>query len=625
MNTWCRFYLLQILAWILLIPVVHAQQPQPESPIGNTREDTIPSGILPLDTAVAFTYVHIGDPNKIYIASDTLNWEDIRHYPLPGYYAHLGNYGSAARSMAPIIFSQSGFSTGWNQYEQYYINQDQFRYYNQEVPVSKAKYSQAGQENTFLTLDFGRRFADGLSLSVVYNRINQIGIFNNQRQKDTAFGVGVWHDAPSGKYDAFYNYTSNAAVVEENGGVTETDSIGLPNWPDMSIPVNILTGTTNHKHRTFLTKQILHLTPDSSDFGFDLWLRGSFSTGLFKYVDESAKNAAAYYGPEYYFDERGIRQYTFLRENEWTFGVSLPWRKANSTLNGSIRYRGIDLQQEPTKKKITEFYLAANGLFNWIKPLVLQGGFTIGLGQAEGVFSFNARGDLNVGPLGYMRGNWVLSSRKPSLIESTFYINQQNVYNEEFQNPLMSDLGVTWDYEKEGLQVGAHWIVYDNYIYFDSVSFPQQVDESFSLRRFALTKTFDFNSFGIKGSLFWQPDPPEKLALPKLWYTASVYGKIKILDRKVTLIPGIDVTYNDGFTGISYFPVNGQFKLTDGARIPNYFRLDVGMGLQIKFIKVFVRIEDFVGLFDKRVLYQAEIYPHYRGYFRIGVEASFFN
>ena len=36
-------------------------------------------------------------------------------------------------------------------------------------------------------------------------------------------------------------------------------------------------------------------------------------------------------------------------------------------------------------------------------------------------------------------------------------------------------------------------------------------------------------------------------------------------------------------------------------------------------------MEDFVGLFKKRVLYQAEIYPHYRGYFRIGLEASFFN
>ena len=86
-----------------------------------------------------------------------------------------------------------------------------------------------GRKTPTLTLDFGRSFARGFSLSVAYRRINQVGEFDHQRQKDTGFSVGIWHDAPSGKYDAFYNYLNNAAVTQENGGVSEPDS----NWKSL--------------------------------------------------------------------------------------------------------------------------------------------------------------------------------------------------------------------------------------------------------------------------------------------------------------------------------------------------------------------------------------------------------
>ena len=90
-------------------------------------------------------------------------------------------------------------------------------------------------------------------------------------------------------------------------------------------------------------------------------------------------------------------------------------------------------------------------------------------------------------------------------------------------------------------------------------------------------------------------------------------------------MPGADITYNGGFNGISYFPVNGRYHLTNGADIPESFRIDLGIGLQIRFIKAFARMEDFVGLFKDRLLYQADLYPHYRGYFKFGIEAGFFN
>ena len=617
---------------LLCLPAVVSSQVQRDdqlSNIGSTRVDTVPTGITPLDTLVPMSYVLIRDPTKSYTFSDTFTWENNKHFPLSREEAYLGNYGSASRPFTPSAEVPLGFSTGWLQYEPYYLHEETFRYYHQDVPVSIIKYSQAGKDDTYLDLDFGRSFAKGFNLSVAYRRINQLGEFNHQRQKDTGFSIGIWHDAPSGKYDAFYNYLNNAAIAQENGGIAEPDSIGKKNNPDASIPIyltsNDNTAITTHKHRTFLTKQILHLTPDSSQFGIDVWLKEQFSASIYKYADEDAQLAAEYYGTEYLFDDRGIRQYTYMRENQLSMGVSLPWKAAHSTLHSSLRYRSILLQQEPTERHINELYVDLAGDFNWVEPLTLSGQLSLGLGQADGVFSFQADADLSTGVAGHLLGNWSIVSRNPYMVESQLYVNQQLVYKVELNNPFINEIGVGWKWEKQHLEAGIKWLVFDNYIYFDSTSFPKQLNESFSLRRLYMSKDFDFRWIGLKGSFYWQPQPPAELAIPEIGYTATMYSRINLFKKKVQLMPGVDVMYHGGFDGISYFPVNGRYHLTGGPSIPDYFRIDVALGLQIKFLKIFARMEDFVGLFEDRVLYEADYYPHYRGYFRIGIQAGFFN
>ena len=618
----------------LLSPIqLSAQQPLPDSrnrdpslyPIGSSEiRDTTPSEVLPLDTPVAMAYVLLSDPDEDHLLLDSFMWKSTRHFPLAFYKSHLGNYGSPVRTLTPGGIKSVGFATGWDQYDDYFLDADSFRFYHQHIPVARIKYSQASKDDTYLTLEFGRSFAKGVSLSFIYDRINQLGEFNHQHQQNTALGIGVWHKTLSGRYEAFYVYIANTANGEENGGISDPAQFDSTFVRNEFVPVFLTTGRTTHKHKNFSTKQIFHLISDTSDIGIDLWLGGQLGSRLYKYVDEFPETSGSYYG-QFLTDPRGIRQYTFLHDYHVTGGISVPWGSANSTLQTSIEYRSTRLEQEPIESRINEVFWNSSGKFNWLEPLELRGEVKLGLGQAGGSFAFNAKAALQVGSLGYLEGLWSVLSRKPYLVETRLFVDQQPVYNIDFENPFTSEVGVGWNWPQQSLLAQAKWIIFDNYIFWDTAAIPQQISGSFQLARFQLTKEFNLNWVGLSANIIWQPDAKTELAIPELMYRASIYGRIKIFRKKVTLMPGIDLTYHDSFHGVSYFPVNGRYHLTGRDPIPDYIRMDAALGVHINFIKAFVRMDDIQGLWDSRVLYQADYYPHFPAYFRIGLEASFFN
>ncbi len=629
--SYCMDHLYRLLLLLLYLfagnAVSFSQQVDPElkGNIGTSRRDSVPDGTMPLDTAVPVSYVLINNEKKLYVEYDSTTWKTFNGDPLGFGMAHLGNLGSAYRSLTLIADQPIGFSTGWLQFENYYPHEETFKYYDQVIPVTKVRYDQAGREDTYIDFVFGKSFAKGTSVSLSYKRINQVGEFAHQHQKDTGLGIGIWHHAPSGTYDAFYNLISSTVLAEENGGVSEPDSIGRPNNPDNSLATFIMNGMTTQKHRTFLTKQIFHLAQDTSSIGIDFWLKAKLETGLYKYVDEKAADDAAYYDSIYLVDDRGIRQYTYTIQNEESVGVSLPWNSVHSRVEGSLRYSGTRLEQEPVIQKINEFFFDASGDFHWIEPLTLGGLVSLGLGQAEGTFSLKAFGDLQVGPLGHLEGHWFAQSRKPYLVESRLYIDQVLIYNNDFHNPFSTEIGVDWKKEKLGFSAGVKWLVFDNYIYFDSVAVPQQLSGSFSSRQFYISKGLELKWMGAKASWIWQPATRKEMALPDHMVNASLFGRLRVFDNRAVILPGVDFTYYSTYAGLSYYPVNGVYHLTGKDPIPDYVRWDVGIGLNINFIKAYFRMEDIAGLFKNRALYQADFYPHYRAYFRFGLTAEFFN
>ena len=82
------FTLLSLLS-VISDSLSQQQNKDTQGNIGTTRTDSIPTGIMPLDTAVPVSYVLIGNDKKIYIEDDTATWEKFNGHPLGFGYAHF--------------------------------------------------------------------------------------------------------------------------------------------------------------------------------------------------------------------------------------------------------------------------------------------------------------------------------------------------------------------------------------------------------------------------------------------------------------------------------------------------------------------------------------------------------
>lgn len=591
--------------------------------IGNSEVIDTTDGVLPVDTPVAMSYVLLDNPGKVYTVSDTFLWQDNQHHPLSFYQAHLGNYGSPTRFLIPQMHTAPGFDLGWHQFDPYFLHQDSFPYFNQSTPAVKARYSFTNIDNSYFDLVFGRSFANGFSMSLLYSRINQIGIYANQHQTNTAFGIGIHYSNPSGRYESFYNFISNTADQEENGGIANPELIFSDNLASLSIPV-FIQGHTRFRTRSFVTRQIIR-TVKREDLGLDLWVNAAYDSKQYSFTDPANNNDIAYYGPLYLNDERGIRQSTYLEKVSIEPGISFPWQSASSQVHSSIEFSRILYDQGALKNNFTEVYWKSGATFNWLKALVIKGNFDLGLGGAKGTFLFQAEGELDTDIAGKIRGYYKIHKQKPYAVHSSLFVNQQPVYSNDFAYPVTNEIGAVWNWQKQDLQVGVKWFVFDRFIYFDSVPVPVQLDESFSVRQVFGSKGFDFKWIGTRAEIYWQPESKAELAIPDLVMKGSLYGRFRLFDRKATVMPGIDVVYHSGYNGVGYFPATGQYHLTYDQPIPEYTRVDAALGVHINFLKLFVRMEDVEGLLKKRALYQADYYPHYTGYLRLGISAGFFN
>ncbi len=217
-------------------------------------------GEVTRDTSEIF-YFFAGNPNEIFPFADSLLSDFQQYDPARRQtfdYAHLGNLGSAARPLFHESSFRQGFDLGLHQFDLYQKKTADVRFYEIEQAYTQAAHSQGQtQSDAFTNLRFSRNFANGVNLSLEYNKIDNLGAYDNQQAENTNVAFGLWFHNQYDTYDGFFTIVTNSVEQQDNGGITNGADTVLQDA--FRLDVNLANSNTRFANREYAYTQYFYL------------------------------------------------------------------------------------------------------------------------------------------------------------------------------------------------------------------------------------------------------------------------------------------------------------------------------------------------------------------------------
>lgn len=620
---------------------------------GGTLASRDSSSFERVPDTVRITYVLAENPGQEYIFSDTLLNQQFQQYDparkrlLP--YANLGNPGSAAR---PIVFemqNRRGFDVGFHQYDIYNNTPEDIAFYTLKPAYTKAEYSQGNDQNdSRIDAVFGRKFAGGLSMSILYNRLihslensaltlNQNIFYPYQSARHTNIGLGLRFQSKNKRYDAFlrYNYNQNRAI--DHGGIIAsavTDSL-LMNGDTLegaSLPVYqpAETSVTNY------TQQVISYT-HYYDLGrvdslgnvkrsYQLSHEFQLTSSRYKFSETSPDTA--FYSAFLITDNRGLRQYTELNAIENHFTISTSRSKENNKavkkqsdlLKVGLLQRQNKVQLEPIDTTIQNLFLTGQFNFAPNDRLNIQTYAHLGLWNQAGDYQIKGDFFLDLKQLGQLKLYANQQLFEPSLIQTRNYITETLLWDNDFRKTLETQIGGTWSRPAWKFSVTANYFLLNNYIYFDATFQPQQFTSAFSIGQLIIQKDIQFGRFHLDNIVTLQQNSTSALLrLPTLMTQNSLYFEGYIFKKKMFTRIGLDLLLQSDYFADSYQPAIGQFYVQNTREVELYPAVDAFFNLKVDRFRAFFKMENLTSLLTTDIYYQTPNFPQKEMYFRFGI------
>ncbi|MEO0877035.1 MAG: putative porin, partial [Bacteroidota bacterium] len=528
------------------------------------------------DTFGIFLF-QVENPNEERAYNDSLLTNFHQYDPtrlLPNDYAHLGVVGSAHQPLVYEGQDRGGFSLGWHQYDLYYTDGRSMPYYRLERPYTDLFFTQGGeQRDNIVSAKFSRNFANGLNYALDYRAITQEAQdiqYPNQRNQTRALANGLWYHSNNGRYDGFLSYSANTTNTEDNGGVITLPESGDEFTTPTSATVFLDDGQSRHALREIMYTQYYRFggtidTTGRARRAFTLSHQLDYDRNIYRFGDDYTTADDSFYQvyPELLVDLRGARYFIEQRSVENSFRLSTfrltsgnrtEERQQKDLVEVGLTHRYNDIFQEPVDTVINNLMLTGKIGLRPGERLRLQLDGLLGLWDQAGDYRIKGQLDVDLGKAGVLRLNLRNQLYTPTLLQSRFLLTQQELYRRNFAKTLETNFGATYRLEQIGLELGGHYHLIDNFIYFDETGLPTQAVPALSIVQFSAQKDFRFGSFSLRNRVVLQQTDEDLLRLPQLFGKHSlVYNGLwfKVLNVQM----GADLRYTSAYQPDYYNPI----------------------------------------------------------------------
>jgi len=530
--------------------------------------------------------------------------------------ASMGNIGLPTHYLDSIYLpNYNGFFQG---YSSSLFKGEQIKFYHQKEDVTLLQYINGAKKEQYFRVLHSNQFGKGLNLSFDYNRIISEGFYLNQLTDNTHFNTSLNYQTKNKKYRLKIYYLISNLKVQENGGITFTDSTS--DGIDNSDLLNVNLSSSSKKMRSqsvYLGQEFILF--DSSSIGTIRLLQESELAWSWKWYKD---NGITNYYNSIYLDSTK----TFDSIHALQFRNSIGFSLFDNRLKLKYEHQYHTYTQDSIFDTIynSDYVI---GQFNQN-----LGKFNIDIQSRIGISGYNEGDYLNHLGIGYridtvsrigLIGNFQLQS--PYYWQNRFSGNHVR-YSEQFSDEKLNRFSVTYSNTKLNGSIGINHSIVKNSIYYNYDGTPSQYKNEISKTQFFLNKDFKMDDFYLSNTIKYQLISNDSLLpLPALMSVHTLYYQNEFFKSNLLIQTGITYRFIGEYNGYGYFPENSSFTLQNKASQGNFGYLDFFFKFRIQHARIFAKVENILGNQFKPEGMMVNDYPIPGRVFKIGLSWALFN
>ena len=588
------------------------------------QNDTL-SGYVERDSFI-YDYFTLDNIFKKKVYRDTANTGDLDRYDKSqsGFLPRLfkGNNGSASMPMVLQTGRSAGFNTGYSQYEAYRITLDSFKFYQSNRPIADLSFSPivGSQDNFIVSADYGQQFADGIAMSVNYHRVNQKGFYVGQGNQTTNIGFGLRKESMKGKLNTFFVGIVNNSDEAQNGGVSIDTLFNRPNFNFRTrIPVFRKNSISRLEERNLNLINYFRLG-DSIVEASDIILKHKLgiSNNRYKFADSTLEGAVAYYGADFWHDDRGIR----INNKFFTLTNSFSlFSAASGGFSGElgVTHDYIKIDDDLIAYSRNDITAFAQGVLPVKNLFQLDLNAKLGLGSNIGRFHVDGSAFVNFKNWAKINFGATLFNVEPGNNMKSLVITNKPIFNNDFSNINGLSFYGSMNIPKTSTVIEFKQSVINNFLYLDDKALPRSLDGILGQTTLTLDQKFKLGAFHNEYRAMIQSYSASEVRLPSWSLYSTLYwqGKLfrKVLDARV----GVERHMLPSYTRVDYSPINGAFY-NDGRNLAtNYNYSNAFFTGKISAFRIFIMIENLEDYWSDKIYYQVGSNPMYDNRIRFGL------
>lgn len=559
--------------------------------------------------------------------------------PVP--YYNLGNFGTA---YYPLMFTTNydiGFKHGFNSFYTYYVNKNNIKFFDTKTPYTHLAFIFGAKEEIIGGAEFAQNIKKQHNIAFAFKRNNFKGQSEYNQSIHHNLNVNYWFRSKSKFYDLKTAFIYNQVKNQENGGWA-IDSVfkdNLYQGRKSFVETNMSTALNNYNQRELFAVQQFRIGEKVLDSINDSTKQKKI---IPKYIIE---HSIIYNNERFLFKAEKIDSAFFadsFLSADSTHDLTKTWNISNevwfknvavdsiNTLRYGvgINYSLIKYKNLSDKKYFNDVQLKAfvKDKFNSV-PFYYSAEAKLDIAPYFfGDFNVDANLHYDFKNQMTMYAKLNISHTSPTKKEEQ-YISNHFIWSNDFKKIFnqTSTIGFVW--KDQILNVALQNQFIKNYIYYDTVAYPKQYNQSLNVMQLFITKDFDFK-FLYWSNQFWIQFINHKdiVRLPLFAMKESVYYKGGWFSGKLNAHIGFDIFYNSNFKANAYQPALATFYQQDKEKFKYYPIVDAFFTLNVKQTNVFMRFEHISqGMFKQKGIYTAPNYGYIDRAFRVGVFWNFYD